>query len=80
MGQVISESCKQLIAQLSSFIDGELDPRLCEKIEQHLAMCDNCRTVIDTTRKTIALYRDAPPEKIPREVRQHLIEVLHLKT
>ncbi len=75
----LSETCKQLIAQLSSFLDGELDPVLCQKIEQHLATCPNCSMVVDTTKKTITLYRDAPPEEIPLDVREHLIQVLNLK-
>lgn len=79
MNEEISETCKQLIAQLSSFLDGELDPFVCEKIEQHLATCPNCRMVVDTTKKTITLYRDLPPEEIPMRVREHLIEVLDLK-
>lgn len=79
MNEEISETCKQLIAQLSSFLDGELDAELCERIQQHLATCPNCRVVVDTTQKTITLYRDAPPEEIPLHVREHLIEVLNLK-
>lgn len=76
--QVLSETCKQIMAQLSNFLDGELDPAYCEKIEQHLATCPMCPIVVDTTKKTIALYHDAPQTEIPPQVRQHLIEVLGL--
>ena len=75
----ISETCKQLIAQLSLFLEGELDASLCERVEQHLAACPYCRLVVDTMKKTIALYHDAPREEIPHNVRQHLIEVLGLE-
>ncbi len=75
----LSETCKQLMAQLSNFLDGELDPALCEKIEQHLATCPMCPIVVDTIKKTISLYRDAPQQEIPPDVRQHLIEVLGLR-
>ncbi len=53
----ISATCRALIAQLSGFLDGELDAARCEKIERHLATCHSCRVVADTLRKTIALYR-----------------------
>ncbi len=79
MEQVLSETCKQLMAQLSNFLDGELDPALCEKIERHLATCPMCSIVVDTTKKTITLYRDAPQQEIPTEVRQHLIQALGLE-
>ena len=74
----LSETCKQLMAQLSSFLDGELDPAVCEKIEQHLATCPLCPIVVDTTKKTIKLYHDAPQPEIPLQVRQHLMQVLGL--
>ena len=75
----ISATCKKLIAQLSLFLDGELDPSLCELVEQHLATCPYCRVVVATTKKTIALYHDAPCDAIPAEARQHLIEILGLE-
>ena len=78
MEKILTETCKQLMEQLSSFIDGELDPSYCEKIEQHLAICPMCPIVVDTTKKTISLYRNAPPQEIPPDVRQHLMEVLGL--
>ncbi len=80
MVQILSETCKQLMTQLSSFLDGELDPALCEKIEQHLAVCPTCPIVVDTTKKTISLYHTAPQAEIPDDVRQHLIEVLGLES
>ncbi len=80
MEQALSETCKQLMAQLSSFLDDELDPAICEKIEQHLATCPMCPIVVDTTKKTIKLYHNAPPQEIPSDVRQHLMDALGLET
>lgn len=79
MAYQITKTCKQLIAQLSRFLDGELDAALCEKVEQHLATCPYCRVVVDTTKKTITLYHDAPREAVSSNVRQHLIEALGLE-
>lgn len=50
-------NCKALLAQLSEYLDGELEAKLCDELEQHLAGCDDCRVLADTTRKTLALYR-----------------------
>lgn len=75
----ISETCKKLIAQLSLFLDDELDPALCVQIDEHLATCPYCRVVVDTTKKTITLFHDAPREDVPAIARQHLIEVLGLE-
>jgi predicted anti-sigma-YlaC factor YlaD len=43
--------------QLGDYIDGELEAELCAQLEQHLANCDNCRIMVDTTHKTVLLYR-----------------------
>ena len=68
----IPTTCRTLIAQLSGFLDGELDAALCEKIERHLATCHSCRVVADTMRKTVALYRGSRIA-VPREVHTHLL-------
>ncbi len=65
--------CQQLLSSISEFVDGELDPELCRRIEQHLTECENCRIVINTLRKTIDLYQHQPAsEGLPREIRQRL--------
>ncbi len=79
MTHIHSKACEALKAQLSEFIDGELDDAMCQEIEQHMASCDNCRVVVDTLRKTILLYRDTPVETVPPEVHERLVKVLDLE-
>lgn len=52
-----SPQCRDLLAQISDYIDGELEERLCTELERHLADCQDCRVLVDTTQKTVALYR-----------------------
>lgn len=75
MTSMIPETCRELIAQLSDFLDGELDDALCAKIKQHLAECPYCHTVADTVQTMLALYRGAP-STVPPDVHTHLLEVL----
>ncbi len=79
MIHIHSQSCRDLKAQLSSFIDGELDDAICAEIERHLADCDNCRIMVDTLKKTVVLYRDAPEESVPPDVHDRLVKVLDLE-
>jgi anti-sigma factor (TIGR02949 family) len=79
MQNQISETCKELIAQMSDFLDGDLDAGLCEKIERHLAACPDCRTLADTLQKTLTLYRGARAD-MPRDAHAHLIQALGLDT
>jgi len=52
-----SPACQALLGQLQDYIDGDLEETLCVELEQHLADCDDCRVLVDTTRKTVTLYR-----------------------
>lgn len=79
MASTIPETCRELIAQLSDFLDGELDDALCAKIEQHLAECPYCHTVADTVQTMLALYRHAQTA-VPPHVHNHLIRMLGIET
>ena len=71
--------CEELLGSLSAYIDGELSPELCLELEKHLADCDNCSVVLNTTKRTIDLVR-SPIEKtdLPAEVRERLFKRLKL--
>lgn len=75
----IDETCRELKDQLSAFLDGELDEAVCREIERHLNECGNCRVMVDTLKKTIVLYRDAPRESVPPEAEARLFKVLDLE-
>ncbi len=68
--------CNQLVQYLSDYIDQNLEEDLVEAAQEHLATCENCRVVLDTTQKTIFLYRDQGKRTIPAERRQRLFDQL----
>jgi predicted anti-sigma-YlaC factor YlaD len=71
--------CKDVLEQLSNFIEGEIPPALLQQLEGHIQSCNNCRIVLDTTRKTIYLYhKHAADQKAPGETVEHLYQTLHL--
>ncbi len=71
--------CQSLLGELSEYLDGELDPSLCQEIERHLSECGNCRIMIDTLRKTIVLYRTAGHQDVPGDAKERLYAVLDLE-
>jgi len=68
--------CKEILAALGDYIDGELDPELCEELSRHLAGCNPCRIVIDNVRQTITVYKSGRPLELPEELRERLRGVL----
>ena len=79
MTEQMHQNCESLLGSLSEYIDGELNPELCREIEKHLAGCENCRVVLNTTKRTIDLVQ-APAEKLnlPDDVRERLFKRLDL--
>ena len=69
-------NCRGLILEISAYLDGELGPELLADIELHLQRCQNCRLVVDTTRKTIEIYFNAQPAPLPTDVRERLHQAL----
>lgn len=68
--------CAELVKYLSDYIDHNLDEELTAEAQAHLATCQNCRVVLDTTQQTIFLYRQHGERKIPAARRQHLFNRL----
>jgi len=71
--------CRDLLASLSDYVDGELGEQLCLEIERHLAGCVDCRVVVDTLRKTIYLYQTSNDVTVPPDVSQRLYRSLNLE-
>ena len=71
--------CADLLGNISNFIDGELDDALCQDLQRHIAGCENCRVVFDTTTRTIYLYQaSAQATELPADVRGRLFNTLQL--
>jgi anti-sigma factor (TIGR02949 family) len=79
MAHVHDHNCKYLLSSLSSYIDGELEARLCAELERHLEDCENCRVVVDSLQKTVSLYRESNANvECPEDIRQRLFHTLNL--
>lgn len=79
MTEHMHDNCANLLGALSEYIDGSLNPELCRELERHLAGCEDCRVVLNTTRRTIDLVQ-SPVEQpaMPEDVRERLFKRLHL--
>ena len=57
--------CAELLAALNEYVDGTVDPAICEEFEKHMAGCNPCQVVVDNIRKTITLYKEGKPYELP---------------
>ena len=59
------ESCQDVFALLSEYVDLELPLADCGEVEKHLADCPDCLEFVDRLRETIALCRAYAPGALP---------------
>jgi anti-sigma factor RsiW len=64
--------CEELLAALNDYVDGDLDPAVCEGFQEHLAGCNPCQIVVDNIRRTISLYKAGQPYEMPAELHEKL--------
>lgn len=51
-------TCEELVAYLSAYLDNELGEDLTREAREHVATCQNCQIVLNTTQRTIQLGRE----------------------
>ena len=49
------------------------------RLEKHVNDCPNCFVIVDTTKKTLQVYKGLEPQTIPESVKARLWEALEKK-
>ncbi|MGA8072972.1 MAG: sigma-70 family RNA polymerase sigma factor [Candidatus Acidiferrales bacterium] len=69
--------CKEMFADLSNYLDEELDDSLCEELEKHMDGCEPCKAFLSSLEKSIQQCRTAPNEspdpRVAARLRRELI-------
>jgi anti-sigma factor RsiW len=65
-------NCTDFLSQLTDYFDGQISPELLEEVRAHLADCSHCEVVLNTTRRTIEVYRDNEIYDISDELQEKL--------
>ncbi|MDT8066655.1 MAG: zf-HC2 domain-containing protein [Terriglobia bacterium] len=68
--------CREVWDQISNYIDGTVPPELKSAIEKHLAQCNYCSAVLDSTKNILILVADDRTFKIPIGYTERLHERL----
>lgn len=54
--------CKEMFAELSNYLDDELDDSLCAELEKHMDGCEPCKAFLSSLEKSIEQCQIAPHE------------------
>jgi hypothetical protein len=72
-------TCKQFLQELNDYLDPTGDPDIKRRLESHVTECPNCFVIVDTTKKTLQVYKGCQPQQIPEDVKTRLLKALERK-
>lgn len=64
--------CNDFLKELTDYLDGTADASIRIELEEHLHWCHDCEVVMNTTKKTIEIYRDNQVYELPDTLRSKL--------
>jgi anti-sigma factor (TIGR02949 family) len=72
-------TCKQFLQELNDYLDPSIDPETKRHLESHVAACPNCFVVVDTTLKTLQVYKGMEPQQVPEDLQSRLWAAIERK-
>lgn len=79
-GPVVEISCREVLREISNYLESDLDPGLRGMIERHFAGCRHCSAVLDGTRNVIVLSGDDRTFSLPSGFSQRLRSLLETRS
>jgi anti-sigma factor (TIGR02949 family) len=72
-------TCKEFLQELTDYLDSTVDAELRRKLEAHINECPNCFVILDTTQRTIKVYKGMQEKDLPEEVHIRLMKAVERK-
>lgn len=67
-------ACQDLVEVVTDYLEGALPPDLRQRFEQHLQICDACRSYVEQIRLTIRLSGKVEAPTLPSHARRELLD------
>lgn len=72
-------SCKDFLRELNDYLDETVDPSTKLHLQTHVEECLNCYVIVDTTKKTMQVYKGSVEQELPLDVKSRLMRALEKK-
>jgi len=72
-------TCKQFLQELNDYLDPNIDAEMKNHLNAHVTQCPNCFVIVDTTMKTLQVFKGVEPQTIPEDVKTRLWKALDRK-
>lgn len=77
--RVADKNCKEITDLLMHYLTGKLSASTTRAFQEHLRICPDCVSFLNTYKKTVALNRSLRYEEIPAELRRRVRSFLKSK-
>jgi anti-sigma factor RsiW len=64
---------------LNDYLDPNTDAEMKRRLETHVTQCPNCFVIVDTTQKTLQIYKGVEPQSVPEDVKTRLLKAIERK-
>ena len=68
--------CTEFLKELTDYLEGTLSESTKAELDEHLHWCHECHVVMNTTKKTIEIYRDNEIYELPESLRSRLHQAI----
>jgi len=72
-------TCKDFLDELSEYLDGTVQGEMRRHLDEHVKDCPNCWVMVDTTKRTIQIYKGMEPQPLDEGLRSRLMKALDQK-
>jgi hypothetical protein len=72
-------TCKQFLQELNDYLDPSVDLETKRHLESHVSQCPNCFVVVDTTLKTLKVYKGMEAQCVPEDLKNRLWAAIERK-
>jgi len=69
-------TCKQFLGELNDFLDESVSEEMKAEWQRHVSACPNCFVIVDTTKKTLQVFKGSEVKEIPPDVEARLMRAL----
>jgi anti-sigma factor RsiW len=61
----IEISCLEVWREISNYLEGDVDPELRRRMEEHFKVCEHCTAVLDGTRNVVQIVANGEAFDVP---------------
>ena len=72
-------TCDKFLDEMSEFLDENVHGGLRQELEDHVAQCPNCWVMLDTTKKTLKIYKGLELEPLSDALKSRLMAAVEQK-